>query len=248
MNKTLIAIAMLASASAAQAANFTGNDEVLSVIDFTNKTSYSVDLGVTSAAFTATPTLTTTFQDANWTAFNNGISSGDSLGYRLEGGYNTGRNNSIVVDQTYTTSLASDVTSAIPVLAIGTAVAAIVQELNAYATISSTGGIEGNVASAFITGSSYAGSYGNNSANILSNLITTAAVGSSLNLWETSKSGTTTIATNLGTTNFSINAGVGSFTLNGGTVAISAVPLPTSVWFFLTGVVGLLSVKRRKAA
>jgi hypothetical protein len=68
-----------------------------------------------------------------------------------------------------------------------------------------------------------------------------------LELWEARRSAAKANAfTDLGSVNFSIAGNTGTLVIGNTTPA--AVPLPTSVWMFLSGIVGLVSMKRRKNA
>jgi hypothetical protein len=241
--KTLLAVAMFATVGSAQANNINAGNLLLSVIDTTNRSSYSIDLGVTAVAFEANPVLNTTISDANYAAFVGGIAAGDNVTYNIQSNYawKTGYADLLA---TYTTSALSDVaalytsnsTGVNSLSAAANKVGSIITLENGYATSSSvliTNGALG-----------YVGVYGVNNTNTEGSLTNQIAVGSSLYIYESRRTApTTVVSTQLATVNFDLG---GHLVI--GNSAPAAVPLPTSVWMFLSGIVGLVSMKRRKNA
>ena len=255
--KTLMAAALLAATGAAQAVGpSTYADEVLSVVDTTTGAAYAVDLGVTPASLLASPSLTYTVDasaDANLTSFLAGVGSTDNVIWRVEGGTNTrlGTTNTYYdnVISTFTSTSASDfqtnttyISNSIGTNNLTNTYSAVFLELNGY--------VLGAVAGA--SWYSASGSTSGNSTDAGGNegpLVNSAAPGTSLELWSVNRTGlNASTSTDLATANFNIT-GSGSAAVATLTVgAVSSVPLPTSVWLFLSGVMGVLSLKRRKSA
>jgi hypothetical protein len=253
--KTLMAAALLAATGAAQAAApSTYADEVLSVVDTTTGAAYAVDLGVTPASLFASPSLTYTVDasaDANLTSFLAGVGSSDNVIWRVEGGTNT-KVGALYYDNvisTFTSTSVSDfqknttyISNSIGTTNLTNTYSAVFGELNGY--------VLGAVAGA--SWYSASGSTSGNSTDAGGNegpLVNSAAPGTSLELWSVNRTGlNASTSTDLATANFNIT-GSGSAAVATLTVgAVSSVPLPTSVWLFLSGVMGVLSLKRRKSA
>ena len=250
--KTLMAAALLAATGAAQAAgpSTTYADEVLSVVDTTTGAAYAVDLGVTPASLLASPSLTYTVDasaDANLTSFLAGVGSTDNVIWRVEGGTNTrlGTTNTYYdnVISTFTSTSASDVSSAMSVTYQIAAYNYIYSELSGYVL----GGVPG--ASWYSASGSTSGNSTDAGGNEGTLLVNSAALGTGMELWSDNRTGASAItAADLATANFNVT-GSGSAAVATLTVgAVSSVPLPTSVWLFLSGVMGVLSLKRRKSA
>jgi len=243
--KTLLAVALLATGSAAHA-SFIAGDAVLTVIDSTNSTEYAVDLGVTTAALQANPSLTFT-TDALFATFVAGEKAGDAVFWNVSGGYSTLKSGKGYSDfvETMVTANVSDLATVFP---------------NTNGGVTTITANQGNVtliqsaqfANAIVTAGVAANSAISSGAwntNIGGN-VNDAAYGTALNLWQVARTGSAAITeTLLATANFTATATSGTLVIgstSGGTT--SAVPLPTSVWMFLSGIVGLLSMKRRSSA
>jgi hypothetical protein len=246
--KSLIAAAMLVATGVAQAAApSTYVDEVLTVVDTTTGAAYAVDLGVTPASLLSSPSLTYTVNasaDANLTSFLAAEGTSDNIIWRVEGGTYT-KPGALYYDNvisTFTTANAADFSTIYPNNTSGTAAFTstynnVYGELNGY--------VLGGVANASyyqVSGFVYAPGEGI--------LVNSAAPGTSLNLWSEARTGTNAYApTELAAADFNVT-GTGSAAV--ATLTVSSVPLPTplptSVWLFLSGVMGVLSLKRRKAA
>lgn len=240
--KTLIAAALLASAGVAQA-SFNASDEILTIVDTTNSSTYYLDLGVTPASLQTSPSLNLTINgssDANFASFVSGLGSSDNVFYRVDGAYTynfvtTFVDNSI---SSYYTNNSNGVT----------AVLGTVASIQNDETIAAAAAGAGNSAYVANGGTGYAGA-STNANNQEGSFVNSAAIGTNLNLWEgVRNSKTSTTELNLGTVDLTI-AGTGTSAVGSLTIGTaSAVPLPTTAWMFLSGVVGLLSVKRRKNA
>ncbi|MGD0959778.1 MAG: VPLPA-CTERM sorting domain-containing protein [Methylomonas sp.] len=251
--KTLIAASLLASAGFAQAAQFSTSDEILNVIDTTNQSSYSLDLGVTPGSLesltpSSSPLTYTT--DSNFSAFWNAIGAGDSVVFSVEGQYNAATSGKALphLDATFTTANASDISSVYANSTAGvTALSNATGGVNIELTQANAGVATGSMSVVYTSAATgYIGAYGTNNSNTEGSLTNAVAVGSSLNLWEVNKSGSGVAETLLSPVSFAVNNGVGTLTI--GTTTSSAVPVPASVWMFLSGIAGLVSLKRRKAA
>jgi hypothetical protein len=235
--KTLIAAALLASAASAQA--ITQTDVILTLVDTNNSSSYNLDLGVSATAAEATPaSLNVTINgasDANFASFISGITAGDNVFWRVDGS-TTGNFLSTFVDSAingYFTNNANGITN------VNGASSGINTEHSFFVSATNSAWFS-NAASGYAGASTNVGASEGPYTN-------SAAFGTNLNLWEAYKVGKTGVTTlNLETLNFSVDT-TGANAV--GTLAVptvAAVPLPTSVWMFLSGVVGLLSLNRRK--
>jgi hypothetical protein len=247
--KTLLATALFAVAGVAQA-SFTATDEYLTVIDTTNNSAYVLDLGVTPAALAASPSLSVSLDssDANFSSFESGITAGDTVLYRVEGAYNTTVSTKSYghVVGSFTTSLASDFAGQYPNSSTGVShLASTVSTLNTEAGYYSSA-----TASEYLAAGSAYSIWGTNAQTLEgTTVINSAAVGSALTLWGVDRTGTSAITeTNLAAVNLAVT-GTGANAVGALTVgSVSSIPLPTSVWLFLSGVMGVLSLKRRKNA
>lgn len=245
--KTLIAAALLVGANAAQA-SFSEADQIFTIVDVQAGSSYSLDLGVTAASLISNPSLNVTVNDSNFAAFMATVAAGDTVDYRLESIYSSVANNVTLVN-TFTTSSASDVSATFtndP--SGGTAMANAFSilgsgEIGSYQTYAN-----GAMSLVYTSNSPAATIYGDHAQGSLGALTNDAAPGTALTLWEVNKNGrggtTTVVPTDLASVNFTVSGTTGTLTVG----SVSAVPLPTSVWLFLSGVMGVLSLKRRKAA
>jgi hypothetical protein len=247
--KSLIAAAMLVATGAAQA--YTNTDEILTVVDTTNNSSYSLDLGETASALLASPSLNVTINassDTSFSSFISGVGSSDTVIYRVEGEFlTTGTKPYANVISTFTTSTSTDLSSVFGVSALASLYTTLGTELATYGQSLAT--VTG-ASAVLAAGSGFFPTYGTAAQSNEGNLDNSAALGSALNLWQVNKTSSTNVNnTDLAAVNFSVT-GTGSSAV--GTLAIgssvSSVPLPTSVWLFLSGVMGVLSLKRRKAA
>jgi hypothetical protein len=259
INHLLTAAVALASAGTAQATALTTTDEVLTVVDFTNQSSYSLDLGVTAISLVSSPVLSVTAADTNFQTFMNLTSTGDDVEWRVEGNNITtvsGKEYDNLIS-TFTTSVASDfqanalylnATNGITHLA--TTVATINAEQGYYSFY--PGSLTSSAYNTLATLSFDPGVWGTNAQGTEGDLINSAALGASLNLWSIARTDATTITpTNLTTANFTVTGSgtnaVGQLTIGQqATGSITSAPLPTSVWLFLSGITALLSLKRRK--
>jgi hypothetical protein len=255
--KTLIAAALLAVAAGAQAQTYSTSDEVLNVVDTTNGNVYSLDLGITAAALatdltngTGISATVSAASDANFASFVSAAGS-DALAYAVEGvasakvGTKTYQeilfSDGSTTSSTFSTTFAS---STAGVANLGSAYANIVSELG-FAT---TAGSLSLYAPAGWANTGYNTAGGALAGGVF------ASVGTALDFWNIQRTGATAITisdlapTSGSPVDFSI-VGTGSSavgTLVIGPQSTSAVPLPTTVWMFLSGIVGVLSLKRRK--
>ncbi|MDD4915100.1 MAG: hypothetical protein PHW13_08715 [Methylococcales bacterium] len=246
--KSLIAATLLAAAGAAQAGTFAYTDEVLTIVDTTNDSAYNLDLGVTPTALISSPSLNVSIDstDANFAAFMNGVTAGDNVIYRLEGTYVSGKNGTLL--NTFTTSSSSDISAEWGPTAtaglgntIGNSTGGVTGTLASYAVQAGAGSM-----SAYWAATTYATGLGTNNSGGEGPLVNSAALGSGLTLWDVSKTSSAVSVANTAAVDFTVS-GTGSSAVGTLTVgAVSAVPLPTSVWLFLSGVMGVLSLKRRK--
>jgi len=268
--KTLIAAALLASAGVAQAtdANFQ-SDAVLSIFDYTNSKSYSIDTGVSFAsldpAYTAaaqagtatdaqlqafTPDLSglnltvSAASDANFAALINAEGANDHLYWSLNG---TDTNDFI---STFTTSSTAAVNTQLQLAgtaeAFGGVITLIGSEVTAQSQASST--TANSIFEGSINGAD-AAKYGLGVSGNSGNLVTGVQVNNNLNLWAVYSNLNTNnyLADNYGALNLALTGtGAGTVATLSVVPATSSVPLPTSVWMFLSGVVGLLSFNKRK--
>jgi hypothetical protein len=258
--KTLLVTALMATSVAAQASfNSTniagGADALLVLVDSTNSSSYVLDLGVNQGSLSTlstTPSLLgqtiSAASDANLASFLGNEGASDVVKWSIVSGL-SGAQGTLTGYYTLATTVAVGPsltpTSLGSVLSyvestIGRSVDAAAGANSAFAsattnTVDYVGGLAASIQSSLTA------------AKVDSALVT--AAGTSLNLWESYQNGATTTAKlNLGgPLTFSITGtGVDAVATLAPLPAVAAVPLPTSVWMFLSGVVGLLSLNRRK--
>jgi len=196
-----------------------------------------LDLGVTAASLVTTPSLNVTISgatDANFASF---VTSGDTLVYQLEG-YTSGH--TFIGTTTNSVGQATDT-----VAQLGTAASGINAEVGSYQGANKGVTTGSSIWESSLPNPTFSGTNANTQQPS-----TVQAVGTSIDIWNSyyTTSPTTVHSVDFATVDLTISgagtAAVGTLTVG----AASAVPLPTSVWMFLSGVVGLLSVKRRKAA
>jgi len=274
MNKNLLAVAvaglsLVAGVAQAADANFQ-NDVVLSVFDNTNGKAYSIDTGVTfqsldpnylATAGTDTDAQQKAFKpslsglnlifsyatDSNFAALVNAEAAGDHIYWTING---TDSNDLVSTFTTPTTAATISTDLALQGTASGfnNSASAIYAELGDQATTQTS------TANSIFVGSlsNYANAahYGVNVGSQEGGLVNAALAGANLNLWAiyANQSSGDNLTNNYGALNFTLT-GAGSSTV--GTLSVvpatvATVPLPTTTWMFLSGVMGLLSVKRRK--
>ena len=248
--KTLIAATLLATGGLAQASVFgitnatTGSDAVLTLVDTANKSYFAVDLGITYASLAANPSQLSADQvtGGNFTTFITNAGS-DAIQWKLEAGYNykTGT-------PTYITTLETDVTAAalqaqLVTTDLATAITNLGNSFNGY-NGSAAGSNSITVAN---NGAGYSTAYSVNDQGPLNNWSNSVAVGTALNLFETQQTGKTTVVSTeiLAGLTFNVNGSTGTFTTAS---TAPAVPLPTTAWMFLSGVIGMLSLKRKNSS
>jgi hypothetical protein len=265
--KTLIAAAMLTGAGAAQAA-ITVNDAVLSIFDYTNGKSYSIDTGVSFASLdpnylpngsitgdgSATdaqqqaymPSLAglnlTISNDANLASLINAEGAHDSIYWTINGS-----DSNDLVSTFTTTTKAADISAALQLTGTAAYFASSATLINAE--IGDQGSAAGSANSLFQGSSSYANAahYGLNLNNNEGSLVNAAQVGTNLNLWAVYASAAgDNLTNNYGALSLTLGTTAGSATLAVVPTTVSSVPLPTTAWMFLSGVIGLLASKRRK--
>jgi hypothetical protein len=274
MNKNLLAVAvaglsLVAGVAQAADANFQ-NDVVLSVFDNTNGKAYSLDTGVTfqsldpnylATAGTDTDAQQKAFKpslsglnlifsyatDSNFAALVNAEAAGDHIYWTING---TDSNDLVSTFTTPTTAATISTDLALQGTASGfnNSASAIYAELGDQATTQTS------TANSIFVGSlsNYANAahYGVNVGSQEGGLVNAALAGANLNLWAiyANQSSGDNLTNNYGALNFTLT-GAGSSTV--GTLSVvpatvATVPLPTTTWMFLSGVMGLLSIKRRK--
>ena len=274
---TAVAVLSL-TATATQAANpdapvlgnvsTTGSSMILSVWDITNNTSYSQVLlsgGSTGTPLTAAGFITSnsyageTLSGTNWSSFAGNESAGDNVVYQVEAGiyknpvYTALSTVSTQQDNpggsNYATS--DDVVAGLQNYLNSTArLGTFVTKLDNFETALKGGiGATGNDAAALSSAQSGYNAGVQLGFNVAGGLNTTdlavVSVGSNANFFEaaTNQAGTTLTDQYLGAWNLTGN--VLSYTA---APAVSAVPVPAAVWMMLSGVLGVLSVGRRKQA
>jgi len=274
MNKKLLAVAvaglsLVAGVAQAADANFQ-NDVVLSVFDNTNGKAYSIDTGVTfqsldpnylATAGTDTDAqqqafkpslsgLNLTFSyatDSNFAALVNAEAAGDHIYWTING---TDSNDLVSTFTTPTTAatISTDLGLTGSALGFANSASAVYAELGNQATTASS--TANSIFVGSLSNSADAAHYGVNVGSQEGALVNAALAGTNLSLWAVYANQTSgdNLTNNYGALSFTLtgtgNSTVGTLSVVPATVA--AVPLPATAWMFLSGVMGLLSVKRRK--
>lgn len=213
---------------------------------------------------------TESLSGSHWSSFYNSISAGDTVTYSVESAYKTATSQTI--NPGFTTTEADQASNGSGAYANSAAVLAglngIVAGTSGISNIQSYSATLDNYFNLVQTGLGTTSSSGNDAyssgsgtslawdasvlgynvgGNLGINDKIGVAVGQAADFYYATNNGTTGAASVLGQWDLSINgSGVGSLTYTANTV--SAVPVPAAAWMMLSGLMGVLSVTRRKKA
>ncbi|WP_246535070.1 PEP-CTERM sorting domain-containing protein [Methylomonas paludis] len=247
-SKSLLAVAILATAGSAQATLLNDGDAYLQVYDATNAQTYDLNLaavaGLTLASLKTDTTIITVdlSQDSTWNAFKATLDTGNAV---------WGVGDSTKTDYQATTTGTGAI---IPTGTLYSSAAFGVELLEGRVNSSLATSNSVVVADAVADQGGWAIAPGSSStfANLFAGIPSAnagIAFGATGNFYDIT--GTTT-GSGIHKTFTEHNNDLGTFSLSGNTltftpVAASAVPVPAAVWMFGTGLLGLLGLNRRKA-
>ncbi len=249
-SKSLLAVAILATAGSAQATLLNDGDAYLQVYDVTNAQTYDLNLaavaGLTlSALKTDTSVITINLaNDSTWTAFKATLDTPNAV---------WGVGDSIKTDyQATSTGTGATITTGTAYNSAATGVELLEGRVNSNPGFATSNSIviadavadQGGWAIAPGSSATFDNLFGGNSTANAG-----IAFGATGNFYDIT--GTTT-GSGIHKTFTENKLDLGTFSLSGNTltftpVAASAVPVPAAVWMFGTGLLGLLGLNRRKA-
>jgi len=272
VNKSLLAAALagvsLMASAAAQASSPTasvagGSDLILSVLDTTTGDSYTLDTGINQATFLnagsfASQTISNSSTDTGWQTFYATIASGDSVQFQVESGNNVaGTTYGITTTEAigsaenanYATVAATEA-GLLSKIKSGTAVNAFNSTLNIYLdNINNSTNSSSNANDTYSLSSADLWNIGLLGDSFGTKLavqdVTGVPVGSAADFFYATYNGSPKAASAAleGAFNFTIGSN-GNATLS--YTSASAVPVPAAAWMMLSGLMGVLSLNRRK--
>jgi len=248
----------------------TGSDLSLTIWDITTNTSYVQILetagsnsskSITESSFLANNSFATeTLNSTAFEKFVNSTSAGDQIVYEVQAAANTSASANFGFLTTISTQ-ADNATSAeannAAVLAslanydsgisnVGTSAAAVDGYLSQVKSGIGQTATSGNDAYA-ANGATYNASVEGFHPGVSPTDLTGVAVGQAANFFFATANGAGPTDKTLGAWDLSINGTTGTLSYNAAPV-VSAVPVPAAVWMMLSGLLGVLSVSRRKTS
>ncbi|WP_415878651.1 hypothetical protein [Methylomonas sp. TEB] len=258
LSKKLLAVAVLAATASGAAeariqaigdATADGSEFLFNLVDYTAKTSFTLDLGITVEQFLANPSQSLSFSlsDNNFQSFAAAYTAGNDVTWGVSGGHG------ILADLTdlpkfgfYTTSV---VPSPVVIDSNAGDIGNTMSKWNVMVGSVQTQDANSNNLSTFRTvgQQGYTAVYGNDFQTALP-FASQGQLGTALAFVHEKVNAddfdTGELETFPGTWNFSFSGNVGSLTY---TAAPAAVPLPAAVWMFGAGLMGVLRATRRKS-
>lgn len=269
LNKKLLAVAIGAAMMATGVAEAkieatdtitgTGSELILSVWDKTASTSYTLDLGIFQSDAKTMPSFTRAIGDANFTSFLGSIASGDTVVYSVMGGSSLFNVDADLVSYGFMSTLKNPSTVAdmsgqfIDDSRISFADSKLKTFIGAVNTKAgeSAGSLATNASVVSLSGSNAwnASKIGSNLNSAMNNLNAWGDAGDTLHFYRSYllgsvDAGVTATAAELGTWTFNINGGSASLAY----APTSAVPVPAAIWMFMSGLMGMVAMNRRKNA